>query len=180
MEPNGKHLSKFLSLVLRHHPERIGIRLDSAGWTGVDALLEGLAGAGFLVTRDALDALVAHNPKKRFAYNDDGTLIRASQGHSVPVDLAYDPVPPPGLLFHGTAEHFLPSILREGLRAGARHGVHLSADAATARSVGARHGKPVVLRVDAGRMAAAGMLFFCSANGVWLTAGVPPDFLELL
>ncbi|GAA4343808.1 RNA 2'-phosphotransferase [Flaviaesturariibacter amylovorans] len=173
-------ISKFLSLVLRHDPARIGITLDAGGWTPVDELLRCLTAAGMPLTRASLDALVATNPKQRFAYNDDRTCIRASQGHSVPVALGYEPLPPPEVLYHGTANRFLEAILREGLNPGARHGVHLSADVATARSVGGRHGTPVVLEVAAAAMAADGFSFTRSENGVWITDAVPPQYLKVI
>jgi putative RNA 2'-phosphotransferase len=170
--------SKFLSLVLRHRPEFVGIALDEAGWVEVDRLLEALGRHGRPLTRAELDHVVATNDKRRFALSDDGLRIRASQGHSVAVELQYEPLAPPELLYHGTAESSLPSIRRCGLRRGSRHHVHLSPDAATARRVGQRHGRPVVLVVRAGAMHAAGHVFYLSANGVWLTEHVPVDHLE--
>ncbi len=172
--------SRFLSLVLRHRPEVIGLRLDDAGWAEVDALLAALAAHGRPLSRAELEALVAENPKQRFALSPDGRRIRASQGHSLPVALGYEPEPPPARLFHGTARHLLAAILAEGLRRGRRHHVHLSADLETATRVGARHGPPVVLEIAAGAMHAAGHLFYRSANGVWLTDAVPPEHLRAL
>ena len=171
-------VSKFLSLVLRHEPERIGITLDEAGWTDVDALLAAAAKHGNAFTRDELLHVVATNDKKRFALSDDGTRIRASQGHSVSVELGYGPVEPPETLYHGTATRFVESIRREELRPGERQHVHLSATPETATNVGQRHGKPIVLVVRAGVMHRAGHPFYRSANGVWLTASVPAEFLE--
>ncbi|MCU1615384.1 MAG: putative 2-phosphotransferase [Frankiales bacterium] len=170
-------VSKRLSFVLRHRPDSIGIALDDAGWVDVDVLLTALAGHGSRLTRAELDHVVATNDKRRFAFDASGTRIRARQGHSVAVALGYATQTPPGELFHGTAERFVPAILREGLRPGNRHAVHLSPDLATARTVGARRGRPVVLRVDAARMAADGWAFTRSANGVWLVSEVPPRFL---
>ena len=167
--------SKRLSSVLRHRPDSVGLTLDDAGWVDVEELLAALS-----MTRAELDEVVARNDKQRFALDPSGTRIRASQGHSVPVDLGYSPAVPPDVLFHGTAERFLPAILREGLRPGNRHAVHLSADVATARRVGARRGTPVVLRVDAAAMAVAGSTFQRSTNGVWLVAAVPPELLRVL
>jgi putative RNA 2'-phosphotransferase len=172
-------VSKRLSYVLRHQPGSVGLTLDEAGWVDVDALLGALAGHGVPLTRDELDHVVATDDKRRFAFDGTGTRIRASQGHSRPVALGYAPTTPPDVLFHGTVERFLPAILAEGLRPGRRHAVHLSPDAAAARTVGARRGRPVVLRVDAAAMAADGHAFTRSDNGVWLVGAVPPRYLRL-
>jgi putative RNA 2'-phosphotransferase len=171
-------VSKRLSFVLRHRPDSIGLSLDDAGWVGVDELLAALARSGMRLTRAELDAVVAANDKQRFAFDDSGTRIRASQGHSVPVVLGYRTETPPDVLFHGTVQRFVPAILAEGLRPGRRHAVHLSPDVATARTVGGRRGEPVILRVDAAAMAADGIAFTRSANGVWLTDAVPARYLE--
>lgn len=171
-------VSKFLARHLRHRPGDIGIVLDAAGWTSVDELLAACARHGFPITREELDRVVGADGKRRYAFDGTGRLIRASQGHSVPVDLALPVTPPPAELFHGTVERFLPAIRREGLRPMNRHHVHLSPDEETARQVGARRGRPVVLTVDAGAMAAAGYEFRLSANGVWLVAIVPPRYLR--
>ena len=167
--------SERLSYVLRHAPDSVGLTLDAAGWVDVDALLEALGW-----TRAELEQVVASNDKRRFALDETGTRIRASQGHSVAVDLGYAAQTPPPVLFHGTAERNLPAIEAEGLRPGRRHAVHLSPDAVTARAVGARHGRPVVLRVDAAAMARDGAVFTRSANGVWLVDAVPPARLAVL
>lgn len=180
MDPSLVRLSKFLSLVLRHEPETIGLALDPNGWVAVDELLAAAAKAGTPIAPESLRQVVATNDKKRFAFSEDGLRIRASQGHSVEVDLDLPPSVPPDVLFHGTATRFLDPIRAEGLRAQSRQHVHLSPDEATAVKVGMRHGKPVVLRVHAGRMHQAGHVFFLSANGVWLTAAVPPDYLEVI
>ena len=171
-------ISKFLSLVLRHEPARIGITLDSAGWTDVDALLAASAAHGVAITRDELAQIVASSDKQRFALTADGARIRANQGHSVEVELELAPATPPALLYHGTVDRFLDSIRAKGLVKGERHHVHLSADIATAQKVGGRRGKPVVLVVRAADMVAAGHGFFVSANGVWLTEAVPATFLD--
>ncbi|PRX92392.1 RNA 2'-phosphotransferase [Allonocardiopsis opalescens] len=173
-------VSKFLSRHLRHSPGRIGLRPDEAGWVAVEELLAACARAGLPITRAELDQVVAANDKRRFAFSDDGTRIRASQGHSIPVRLGLPPAVPPPVLYHGTARSALPAIEREGLRPMRRHDVHLSADPATALRVGARHGAPVVLRVDAAAMHADGREFRVSDNGVWLTAAVPPRYLRRL
>jgi putative RNA 2'-phosphotransferase len=172
--------SKRLSYVLRHRPDSIGVTLDEAGWADVGALLTALAAHGLTMSRAELEHVVATNDKRRFAFDGTGTRIRASQGHSVAVALGYAAGRPPDELFHGTVERFLPSILREGLRRGSRHAVHLSPDVCAARAVGARRGRPVVLRVDAGGMAADGWTFSRSANGVWLVEAVPPSYLAVL
>lgn len=169
--------SKFLSLVLRHKPETIGLELDANGWADVDTLLRRSVEAGVPLTPLTLGRLVAESDKQRFALSEDGTRVRANQGHSVEVDLELKAVTPPGELFHGTATRFLVSIRERGLIPGSRQHVHLSADVATAEAVGRRHGRAVVLRVDAAAMAAAGRVFYLSANGVWLTDAVPPEFL---
>ncbi|PWW22005.1 putative RNA 2'-phosphotransferase [Geodermatophilus normandii] len=173
-------VSKRLSHVLRHRPDTVGVRLDEAGWVDVDTLLAALAAHGLPLTREDLDRVVAGNDKQRFAYDDRGTRIRASQGHSVPVALGYTAEPPPDVLFHGTPVRNLPAVLAEGLRPGRRHAVHLSPDAATARAVGERRGRAAVLRVDAAGLAATGAVFTRSANGVWLVDAVPPAFLTVL
>ncbi|GAB4081323.1 RNA 2'-phosphotransferase [Modestobacter muralis] len=165
-------VSKRLSYVLRHHPDSVGLTLDEHGWVAVDDLLGALR-----LTRAELDEVVARNDKRRFALDETGTRIRASQGHSVPVDLGHAPVVPPDELFHGTVERFLAAIWAEGLRPGARHAVHLSVDRETAEQVGARRGRPVVLRVDAAAMTRDGATFTRSANGVWLVDAVPPQYL---
>jgi putative RNA 2'-phosphotransferase len=167
--------SQRLSYVLRHHPDSVGLILDDAGWADVEALLRALGW-----TRTQLEQVVAGNDKQRFAFDDTGARIRASQGHSVPVDLGYAPAQPPDELFHGTVERFLDGILAEGLRPGNRHAVHLSPDVETARRVGARRGRPVVLRVDAAALATEGAVFSRSANGVWLVDAVPPRHVRVL
>lgn len=170
--------SKWLSWALRHDPQAAGIVFEEAGWTAVPALLDAAARAGHVLDRAQLGALVAASDKQRFALSPDGLLILANQGHSVPVELGLPAREPPAVLFHGTAERFLPDIRRDGLQRRARHHVHLSAEPATADAVGGRHGRSVVLRVDAARMHADGLVFNCSTNGVWLVDEVPPQYLE--
>ena len=172
------HVSKFLSLVLRHEPAQIGITLDAAGWVAVRELLEAMAAHRFPVSRDELEEVVRTSEKKRFAFSDDGLRIRASQGHSVEVELGYEPATPPNLLYHGTVDRFLDSIRRSGLLKGQRHHVHLSADRETAEKVGRRRGRPVVLVVRAGEMHHENLAFFRSDNGVWLTEQVPVRYLD--
>ncbi|MGW7068150.1 RNA 2'-phosphotransferase [Streptomyces sp. NPDC054855] len=169
-------VSKYLSRHLRHQPERIGLTLDENGWVEIDALVAAAAAHGFRFTRAELEHVVAVNDKQRFAVA--GGRIRASQGHSVDVDLNLPPAPPPAYLFHGTVAHSVAAIRAEGLRPMNRHAVHLSPDRETATRVGARRGRPVVLSVDAGAMHRDGHVFQVSANGVWLTAAVPPGYLR--
>jgi len=170
--------SKFLSLVLRHEPERVGLKLGEAGWVGVDALLKALNSQGVSLTLDQLKHIVATSDKKRFAFSEDGQRIRASQGHSVEIDLQYPPQTPPEILYHGTAVRFLDSIRQHGLQKMERHDVHLSAETKLTLQVGGRHGKPVLLTIRAGEMHRSGFVFRCSANGVWLVDHVPPKFIE--
>lgn len=169
-------VSKYLSKHLRHQPERIGLRLDAGGWVEIDTLIAAAGAHGFRFTREELDHVVAANDKQRFAI--DGTRIRASQGHSVEVDLGLPPATPPPFLYHGTVGRSLDAIRAEGLRPMSRHDVHLSADRATATRVGARRGRPVVLTVDAAAMHRDGHVFHVSANGVWLTRTVPARYLR--
>ncbi len=178
MNKKDMELSKFLSFVLRHRPEEIGLELGEQGWVEVDLLIEAAARSGRRFTREELDRVVATNDKQRFALSDDGRLIRASQGHSVRVDLALEPVEPPETLFHGTATRFLKSIAREGLRPGSRQHVHLSLDEKTATTVGSRHGVPAVLVIRAGSMHREGFVFYRSDNGVWLTDAVPVAYID--
>jgi putative RNA 2'-phosphotransferase len=170
--------SKYLSRALRHQPERLGITLDDAGWVDVDVLLAACATRNFRLTRAQLNRVVAENDKQRFAFSADGTRIRASQGHTVAVDLGLVVQTPPAVLYHGTNTKVEAAILVEGLRPMNRHDVHLSTDIETARRVGARRGRPVVFVVAAGRMAEDGHEFRRSDNGVWLIAAVPPAYLE--
>lgn len=172
--------SKFLSLVLRHEPERIGVQLDESGWIDVEALLAAMTAHGKPLSRAELDQLVRENDKQRFAFNSDGTRIRANQGHSVEVDLALEAQMPPEKLYHGTVEKFLASIFREGLLKGERHHVHLSPNLETAAKVGQRRGKPVILEIASGQMHREGYSFFVSGNGVWLVDQVPPQYLTRL
>lgn len=176
-EKEATRVSKFLSLILRHEPQKIGLVLDSNGWANVAELIEKANSNGMPIHFGLLDDIVKTNPKKRFAFNDDRTKVRASQGHSIPIDLAYEPQSPPAVLYHGTALQHLDSILENGLQKQSRHHVHLSDNRDTARAVGQRHGKPVVLRVSAATMQSQGFLFFRSENDVWLTDEVPPQFI---
>lgn len=171
-------ISKFLSLVLRHKPEIIGLKLDRGGWVPLDDLLEALATAGRHLTREALEQVVRENDKQRFTVSDDGRRIKANYGHSIPVELDIEASAPPEVLFHGTAIRFLGSIMAHGIKPSGRRYVHLSADGATATQVGRRHGKPVILKIGARRMHEAGFAFYLSESGVWLTASVPAEYIE--
>ena len=177
MRPDLVKTSQFLSYVLRHEPGAIGLVLDAHGWADVDDLVAKAHASGTPLDRDGIAAAVATNDKQRFALSPDGLRIRANQGHSVAVDLALAPTTPPDVLYHGTATRFLDSIRAQGLVAGQRQHVHLSADRDTATRVGARHGAPVVLVVDARAMHAAGIAFLCSDNGVWLADAVAAQYL---
>lgn len=172
-------VSKFLSKHLRHAPEAIGLTLEPGGWVRVEDLLAGCARARFAVSREELREVVEQNDKKRFSFDDTGERIRANQGHSAEVDLQLEPRTPPDVLYHGTATHVVDAILRDGVAKMSRHHVHLSTTVETARTVGKRHGKPVVLRVDAAAMHRDGLVFYCSDNGVWLTDEVPARYLGL-
>lgn len=171
--------SKFLSYVLRHEPEAIGLKLDAEGWAEVDALIAGAKATGRDLDLALIQDVVIGNDKKRFTLSDDNSRIRAVQGHSTDsVAIRHIAKVPPALLYHGTAMRFLESILAEGLRPGQRHHVHLSEDITTATTVGQRYGNPVVLTVDALRMHYQGLTFFRADNGVWLTDYVPREFVE--
>lgn len=171
--------SRFLSLILRHAPDRIGLALDRNGWAIVDELLDKAAAHGTPLTLATLHDVVAGNDKQRFAFSEDGTRIRASQGHSLrSVDLELVPAVPPAVLYHGTASRFTASIRRLGLRPGARQHVHLSAQRETAVKVGARYGVPVVLEIRAAELHAQGQVFYQADNGVWLTGAVPVRWID--
>lgn len=171
-------ISKFLSMVLRHKPENVGITLDENGWTDVPVLLKQLNAHGITVSLDILKHVVDTNEKKRFAFNENFSRIRANQGHSVTVSLDYAPQEPPAELYHGTAQGFVTSIMATGLNKRTRHHVHLSTDIKTATAVGQRHGKPVIFVVLAKAMHEAGFTFFVSDNNVWLTDHVPVQYLK--
>ncbi len=177
MQDRLVRLSKYLAKHLRHAPHEVGLTLQSGGWVPVDDLLSAARRHGFPISYDDLIECVENNDKQRFAFNESGDLIRANQGHSVKVDLHLEERDPPETLYHGTVECFMSSILKDGLIRGKRHHVHLSKDVETATKVGARRGKPVILKVDAGRMHRDGQRFYLSENGVWLTDAVPPRYL---
>jgi len=178
LKPNTR-LSKFLSLILRHKPDLVGLTLDPQGWVPVDVLIAKCSKAGRRFTRGELLHVVETNEKKRFTVSDDGKRIRAAQGHSVAVDLGLEPIEPPATLYHGTATHALDAIFAEELVPKSHQQVHLSVDPDTAHRVGQRHGKPTILSVDALRMHQDGHVFCRSDNGVWLTDHVPAAYLSL-
>ena len=173
-----RHLSKFLSLVLRHKPEEIGLQLDQQGWASTQELLEKLQQRGLQVDIDKLREVVRTNDKQRFKFSEDESKIRANQGHSIAIDLDLQAQKPPVMLYHGTALRNKTSILEKGLIKGSRQHVHLSNNKETAIKVGQRHGKPIVLVVDTQRMETDGFEFFLSDNGVWLTDHVPPEYIH--
>ena len=172
-----KETSKFISLILRHKPEEIGITLDEHGWANVDELIAGIAKKQPF-DMVALENIVSTDEKQRYSFNEDKTLIRANQGHSIPVDVELEQKTPPELLYHGTGEKYTASIDVQGLIPKSRLYVHLSPDYDTAVKVGSRHGKPVVYTVAAGEMKKNGYVFYQSVNGVWLTKNVPVEFLR--
>lgn len=173
-----KKISKFLSYLLRHNPEEIGLELNQGGWAKVSELISRIKEyKNFDLDFETLCDVVENNNKKRFTFNDDKTMLKANQGHSISVDLELEPVIPPDILYHGTAEKFINSIKKAGLTKKNRHHVHLSPDEKTAFSVGSRHGKPVILKIKAKEMYVLDYDFFCSKNGVWLTDHIPTQFI---
>ena len=176
-EMTKNETSKFIALILRHKPETIGITLDEHGWANVEELVAGIAKKQAF-DRDMLEEIVRTDSKMRYSFNEDHTLIRANQGHSIPVDVELEEKTPPDILWHGTGEKYVSSINAQGLIPKSRLYVHLSADYDTAVKVGSRHGKPVVYTVSAGDMQKAGYQFYQSVNGVWLTKRVPARFLK--
>ena len=175
-----KAASKFMSLILRHAPKLADITLDNEGWVPVDQLLIGMNRKGIALTREDLDFVVANNDKSRFAFDASGTRIRASQGHTLKVDLKFEPRTPPDVLYHGTHAVAVSAIQREGLRKMKRQHVHLSKAIDAAMVVGSRRGTPIIFAVDAKGMEAKGFVFYQSENAVWLTDEVPPAFLKIL
>jgi len=171
-------LSRFLSLVLRHDPGSIGLQLDENGWAKLTDLIACMKTHGKRVDDAMILRVVETSDKQRFRLSDDGLSIRANQGHSIAIDLKLEEMDPPQWLYHGTAVKSMPAIVREGLRKQSRQHVHLSVDRETAKKVGSRHGKPVVLEIAAQLMAQHGYRFYRAENGVWLTDHVPPDYLN--
>lgn len=173
---NYKSTSKFISLILRHRPEAVGITLDEHGWAAVDELINGV-GKTHTINKEILETIVAEDEKQRYSFNEDHTLIRANQGHSIPVDVELQEVMPSGVLYHGTGAKYQESIDLQGLIPKSRLYVHLSGDFETAKKVGQRHGKPVIYEINTQKMIADGYKFYRSVNGVWLTKEVPPEYL---
>jgi len=176
-EQQKKKLSKFLSYVLRHHPELIDLNLDENGWANVDELITKSKNDSQGFTFEELDEIVETNDKKRFIFNEDKTRIRANQGHSVDINLALIPQHPPEFLYHGTAQSNIESILEKGIEKRSRQHVHLSQDKETATKVGMRHGKPIILIINTGKMFEDGLKFYLSENNVWLTDFVDATYI---
>lgn len=171
-------ISKFLSLVLRHKPETIDLELDENGWADTNFLIHGMLKANYSIDIKNLKDIVKSSDKQRFKFNDDFSKIRANQGHSINVDLKLEQKLPPEILFHGTATRNIDSIKQNGLLKQNRHHVHLSSDTETAEKVGLRYGKPIVLKIEAGKMSADGFEFYLSENGVWLTEKVDTKYIK--
>lgn len=178
MPTDATKISKFLSLVLRHKPETIDLKLDEHGWADTNFLIEAMQKSGYSIDIEVLKEIAASSDKQRFKFNGDFTRIRANQGHSIEVDLNFESKTPPEVLFHGTATRNLDSIKQQGLIKQSRHHVHLSAETETARTVGMRYGKPAVLKIEAQRMYKEGITFYQSDNGVWLTEFVDPKYIK--
>lgn len=168
-----KTVSKFISYILRHNPSAVGIELDGHGWADVNSLISAICNSGRHIDMQALEEIVATDAKQRFSFNGDRTKIRANQGHSFEVDVGMELGVPPDILYHGTAEKYIDSIRKSGISKRNRNYVHLSKDVETAIKVGSRHGKPIVLKIDAKQMHEDGYVFLISANGVWQTEQVP-------
>ena len=177
----NKNTSKFISLILRHKPETIGITLDEHGWADVQELIDGInQSGGHMLDKESLEEIVHSDEKQRYSFNEDHTLIRANQGHSIPVDVELEEMLPPDVLFHGTGEKYVLSINQQGLIPKSRLYVHLSTDTETAKKVGSRHGKPVIYEIDCNSMVSDGYKFYLSENHVWLTKSVPACYLRKL
>ena len=173
-------LSKFLSYVLRHHPESIGLELDANGWAKLSELIHKAQQNGRSLDRDLLKKVMDHGSKQRFILSENGNYIRAGYGHSIEIDLQLKPKVPPGILYHGTAKKNVQSIFVEGIHSGSRNFVHLSATQNEARKVGNRHGPPAILSIQARRMSEQGSNFYQSESEseIWLTSHVPPEYVE--
>jgi putative RNA 2'-phosphotransferase len=171
------HISKFLSLVLRHKPETVGMTFEKGGWLKVDDLIQGAKEAGVELDKELLRAVVEHSERKRFSFSEDGLKIRANYGHSIPIDLAIEAVEPPEFLFHGTAVRFIEAIRKEGIVPQGRQYVHLSPDEQTAGEVGRRHGVPIVFTIQSRLMHENGFKLYPTDSGIWLTETVPPEFI---
>lgn len=170
-------ISKYMSLILRHKPEVIGICIDEHGWANVEKLIQGIAKNNPGFNMEALEEIVKTDNKQRYSFNDDKTLIRANQGHSIQVDVELEEKEPPNVLYHGTGEKYVTSIDKNGLIPKSRLYVHLSRDIETARAVGKRHGKEIIYSVNSAQMHKDGYKFYLSKNGIWLTKKVPMKYL---
>lgn len=177
-EQDKKRIGKFLSLILRHEPQKIGIELDEQGWANVKELIEKCKKHRYHFSMEDLIEIVETNDKQRYSFNEKRNKIRANQGHSIDIDLALRPVEPPEYLYHGTATRFVSSIMEQGILKGSRQYVHLSKDKETATKVGSRHGKPAILTIMSGNMYKDGILFYQSDNGVWLTDYVDVKYIS--
>jgi len=173
-----KKTSKFLSLLLRHQPELLNLQLEEGGWTDTKTLIQKINKKNDNFTFQELEYVVENNDKQRFGFNEDKTKIRANQGHSTKVEMNYQPITPPSVLYHGTATKNVESILKNGILKGARQYIHLSTDLETAQKVGSRHGKPYIFKIETLKMQEAGIQFYCSENGVWLVDFIPKEFLK--
>ncbi len=176
MNKDLTHISKYLSFLLRHKPESIGLKLDESGWASINELIE--KSTDHKLTNDLIEIVVETNDKQRFSISTNGEMIRANQGHSISIELDLEPIEPPEFLIHGTADRFLEAILSEGLKKMNRHHVHLSESEAVAKSVGGRYGKPILLKVLTSKMYTDGFKFYRSANNVWLVEHVPPKYIQ--
>lgn len=174
------NISRYIALLLRHHPEKAGLCLDEHGWVEVEALILGVRRRYPEFNRAVLDEIVARDSKQRYAYNQNKTCIRANQGHSIPVDVELKQALPPTILYHGTGEKYVESIQKVGLIPKSRLYVHLSTDIQTAIQVGKRHGQPVVYQIDTQQMIHDGFIFYISANHIWLTKAVPVQYLKII
>lgn len=174
------NISRYIALLLRHHPEKAGLCLDEHGWVEVEALIQGVRRRYPEFNRAVLDEIVARDSKQRYAYNQDKTCIRANQGHSISVDVELKQALPPTVLYHGTGEKYVESIQKVGLIPKSRLYVHLSTDIQTAIQVGKRHGQPVVYQIDTQQMIHDGFIFYISANHIWLTKAVPVQYLKII
>lgn len=173
-----ENMGRFISLILRHHPETVGIQLDAHGWANVDELLHGINVSGRKIDMKMLERIVQNNNKKRYSFNEDKTKIRANQGHSIKVDVEMQEIIPPNELYHGTADRFMDSIKEKGILKMSRQYVHLSLDVETAVMVGKRHGKPIILVVDTKNMLEDGYTFWLSDNGVWQSEDIPWKYVK--
>lgn len=179
MKNKNAKLSVFISLILRHKPEAVGISLDEHGYASVNSLIKGVNERGKKLDFETLQSIVKEDEKGRYSFNEDMTLIRANQGHSIKVSIPLRKMPPPEFLYHGTADKSVASILTAGIKSMSRLYVHLSDNVATATQVGKRHGDPVILKVNSGDMYRDGHRFFLSENNVWLVDFVPKEYIQV-